>query len=124
MGDTFNNSGTFSGSELNLTQGANAIGKQYNTAQQIPVDELLKLLAEIKAQLPSLPEEQRAEVQNEVEGAELQARKAKPDAGKIAAKLTSAQDILKAIPGMVVAALPVGELLGKALIWCSKAVGM
>ena len=118
---------TNNGGEQNNAIGKNAIGKQvntYNTAPQVPVEELLKLLAEIKALLPELPEEARAEVQNELEGAALQAKKAKPDAAMITAKLTSAQKVLTAISGTVAAALPVGELLGKALIWCGKAVGM
>ena len=76
---------------------------------------MLKLLAEIKARLPELPEEIRDEVQHEVDGAQLYAKKDKPDQKKIAAKLMSAQDILKAISGTVAAALPVGELIGKAL---------
>ena len=118
---------TNNGGEQNIAIGKGAIGKQvntYNTAPQVPVEELLKLLAEIKALLPELPEEARAEVQNELEGAALQAKKAKPDTAMITAKLTSAQKILKAIPSTVAAALPVGELIGKALIWCGKAVGM
>ena len=106
------------GGEQNIAIGKNAIGKQvntYNTAPQVPVEELLKLLAEIKARLPELPAEAQAELRNEVEGAELQARKDKPDGKKIAAKLEAAKDVLKAIPGTVAAALPVGELIVRAL---------
>jgi hypothetical protein len=47
-----------------------------------------------------------------------------PDKEEVAAVLTRAQKVLKAIPGTVAAALPVGDLLGKALIWCGKAAGM
>lgn len=124
MGNTYTNSGS---GEQNIGQGKGAVGKQvntYNTAPQTPVEDLLKLLAEIKARLPELPEEVRDEVQHEVDGAQLYAKKAKPDAATIAAKLTAAQKVLAAIPGTVAAALPVGELLGRALIWCGKAVGM
>ena len=87
-------------------------------------DELLKLLAEIKARLPELPTDARAELRNEIEGVELQAKKEKPDREKIAAKLENARDVLKAIPCTVAAALPVGELIGKALIWCGKMAGL
>jgi hypothetical protein len=59
-----------------------------------------------------------------VEGAELEAQEEKPDGEEIAAVLTHAQKVLAAIPSTVAAALPVGELIGKALIWCGKAVGM
>ncbi|XOF34997.1 MAG: hypothetical protein ACL93V_06825 [Candidatus Electrothrix sp. YB6] len=38
--------------------------------------------------------------------------------------LTRAQDVLKAVPVTMAAALPVGDLLGKALIWCGKMAGM
>ena len=115
------------GGEQNNAIGKNAIGKQvktYTTAQQVPVDELLTLLAEIKARLPELPDKAQAKLRNAVEGAELEAQEDKPDREEIAAKLTSAQKVLTAISGTVTAALPVGELLGKALIWCGKAVGM
>lgn len=113
--------------DMNIAIGEHSVAKQtnYNNAPQgVPAEELLKLLTEIKARLPELPEEIRDEVQHEVDGAQLYAKKDKPDQKKIAAKLMSAQDILKAIPATVAAALPVGELLGKALIWCSKAAGM
>jgi hypothetical protein len=92
--------------------------------QQVPVDELLKLLAEIKERLPELPEEVRDEVQHEVDGAQLYAKKAQPDAATIITKLTAAQKVLAAIPATVAAAKPVGELLGRALIWCGQAMGM
>ena len=118
---------TNNGGEQNNAIGKNAIGKQvntYNTAPQVPVEELLKLLAEIKARLPELPDKAQAKLRNAVEGAELEAQEDKPDREEIAAKLTSAQKVLTAISGTVAAALPVGELLGKALIWCGKAVGM
>ena len=120
---------TYSGGsgDMNIAIGANAIGKQvntYNNGPQAPAEDLLKLLAEIKVWLPELPEEARDELRHEVEGVELQARKPEPNREKIAAKLLAAQDVLKAIPGVVAAALPVGELLGKGLIWCGKAMGM
>lgn len=115
------------GGKMNIAIGKHAVAEQtinHAVPQGVPVEDLLKLLAEIKARLPELPEEVRDEVQHEVDGAQLYAKKEKPDAAVIAAKLTAAQKILAAISGTVAAALPVGELLGKALIWCGKAVGM
>jgi hypothetical protein len=123
MGETY----TCSGGEQNIAIGANAIGKQvntYNNGPQAPAEDLLKLLAEIKARLPELPEKERVKLRNAVEGAELEAQEDKPDKEEIAAALTRAQKVLAAIPGTVAAALPVGELLGKALIWCGKVAGM
>lgn len=123
MANTFNSGG----GEQNIGIGTGAIGKQgntYATNQQVPVEDLLKLLAEIKARLPELPDKVQAKLRNAVEGAELEAQEEKPDREEIAAKLMSAQKVLAAISGTVAAALPVGKLIGKALIWCSKAAGM
>lgn len=128
MANTFNNTFNSSGGKQTIVQGDHAIGEQvnnYNAPQGgVPTDELLKLLAEIKAHLPELPDKAQAKLRNAVEGAELEAQEDKPDKEEIAAKLTAAQKVLAAIPGTVAAALPVGELIGKALIWCGKAAGM
>jgi hypothetical protein len=86
--------------------------------------ELRKLLADTKFWLPALPEKQRAGVQHEVEGAEFQLQKDKPDKEKIVASLKAAQKVLEEMPGTVAAAVPVGELIGKALIWCAKVAVM
>jgi hypothetical protein len=107
--------------EQNIAIGKHAVSKQTNTyyaSPQVPVEELLKLLAEIKARLPELPDKAQAKLRNAVEGAELEAQEDKPDREEIAAKLTTAQKVLAAIPGTVAAARPVVELIGKALIWC------
>ena len=126
MGHSYNNTIINSGSgDQNIAQGDGAIGKQVNLGgPQAPVEDLLKIIAALKNELPGLPNEVRAEVEHEVAGAEIQARKPEPDREKIAATLTRAQDVLKAVPGTVAAALPVGELLGKGLIWCGKMAGM
>ncbi len=128
MANTFNNTFNSSGGKQTIVQGDHAIGEQvnnYNALQgDVPTDELLKLLAEIKAQLPELPTKEQAKVRNAVESAELEAQEDEPDREEITAALTRAQKVLAAISGTVAAALPVGELIGKALIWCSKAAGM
>ena len=128
MANTFNNTFNSSGGKQTIVQGYHAIGERvnnYNASQGgVPSDELLKLLAEIKARLPELPEEARDLVQHEVDGAQLYAKKEQPNAAMITAKLKAAQDVLAAIPGTVAAALPVGKLLGNALIWCAKMAGM
>ena len=126
MGNTYTN--TSSGKQ-NIAIGKHAVAEQtntynYNAPQGVPAEDLLKLLTEIKARLPELPPKAQAKLRNAVEGAELEAQEEKPDREEIAAKLTSAQKVLAAIPATVAAALPVGELIGKALIWCGKAAGM
>lgn len=126
MANTFNNTFNSSGGKQTIVQGDHAIGEQnyYAAPQGVSAEELLKLLAEIKARLTELPEEARDLVQHEVDGAQLYAKKEKPNAAMITAKLTAAQKVLAAIPGVVAAALPVVKLIDKALIWCGKAAGM
>lgn len=122
MGSTFHNTITNSGSgEQNIVQGDGAIGKQINIGgPQASPEELLKLLAEIKERLPELPDKEQVKLRNAVEEVEMEAKEDKPDREEIVATLTRAEKVLKAIPGTVTAALPVGKLLGDALIWCGK----
>ncbi|MCP4683348.1 MAG: hypothetical protein GY864_13540, partial [Desulfobacterales bacterium] len=110
-----------SGDQINV-QGDGAIGKQ--AAPQAPVEDLLKLLTEIRERLPELPDKAQVKLRNAMEEVEMEVQEDRPDREEVAAVLTRAQKVLKAIPGTVAAALPVGELLGKALIWCGKAAGM
>jgi ribosomal 50S subunit-associated protein YjgA (DUF615 family) len=129
MTNTFNNTFNSGGGKQTIAQGDHAIGKQvntYNAAPQVPVNELLNLLGQVQQALSRLPlaETDKEQVKDAVKTAQQEARKTKPDAAVIAAKLTATQKMLAAIPGMVAAAQPVGELLGKALIWCGKALGM
>jgi hypothetical protein len=128
MENKFKNSFTHSGNgEQNIAQGDGAIGKQVNNnynAPQAPVEDLLKIIEDLKAKLPGLPDKEQAKLRNAVEGVELEAQEDKPDREEIEAALTRAQKVLAAVPGTVAAALPVGQLLGQALIWCGKAAGM
>jgi len=118
MGDTFNSGG---GTQI-IVKGKGAIG-QINYA---PTAELLALLGQVQQELSRLPlsETDKGQVKNAVKTAQKEARKKEPDAAVIAAKLTTAQKVLAAVSGTVVAAQPVLDLLGKALIWCGKAMGM
>ncbi|MCI5208582.1 MAG: hypothetical protein D3910_07275, partial [Candidatus Electrothrix sp. ATG2] len=129
MGHTYHNINTNSGSgEQNIAQGDGAIGKQVNisetNAPQAPVEELLKLLTEIRERLPELPDKAQVKLRNAMEEVEMEVQEDKPDREEVAAVLTRAQKVLQAIPGTVAAALPVGDLVGKALVWCGKAAGM
>ncbi|MCI5220849.1 MAG: hypothetical protein D3914_17050 [Candidatus Electrothrix sp. LOE2] len=67
-GDTFNNSFNSGGGQQIIAQGTGAIGQQvnYNITQQVSVEELLKLLQEIKGQLPEKAQiKLRNEMKNE-----------------------------------------------------------
>jgi endo-beta-N-acetylglucosaminidase D len=67
-GDTFNNSFNSGGGQQIIAQGTGAIGQQvnYNITQQVSVEELLKLLQEIKGQLPEKAQMKlRNEMKNE-----------------------------------------------------------
>ncbi len=61
---------------------------------------------------------------NAMEEVEMEVQEDRLDREEVATVLTRAQKVLKAIPNTVAAALPVGDLLGKALIWCGKVAGM
>ncbi|CAK8717367.1 hypothetical protein GCAAIG_06795 [Candidatus Electronema halotolerans] len=114
MGHTNSGSG-----KQNIAIGKHAVAEQTNTynynAPSASPDELLKLLAEIKARLPELPDKAQVKLRNAVEEVEMEAQEAEPDREEITAALTRAQKVLAAIPSTVKAALPVGELIGKAL---------
>lgn len=120
MGDTFNSGG---GTQI-IAKGKGAIGQINNN--YAPTAELLSLLGQVQQELSRLPlsETDKEQVKDAVKTAQKEARKKEPDREEIAASLTRAQKVLAAIPGTVAAALPVGELLGRALIWCGKAAGM
>ncbi|CAK8721861.1 hypothetical protein GMJAKD_11075 [Candidatus Electrothrix aarhusensis] len=129
MGDTFGNSSFNSnGGTQNNAQGTGAVGQQNNNfaPQQVSTDELITLLGQVQRELSRLPldEPVKVKVKDDVRTAQREARKATPDAAMITAKLTAAQKVLAAIPATVAAAKPVGELVGRALVWCGKAVGM
>ncbi|CAK8724472.1 hypothetical protein KKHLCK_14230 [Candidatus Electrothrix laxa] len=125
MGHTYNNTLTHSGNgEQNIAQGDGAIGKVVNVGgPQALTDKLMQLLAEIKDRLPELPDKEQVKLRNAVEEIEIEAKGDKPDKEEIVATLTRAQKVLKAVPGTVAAALPVGKLLGDALTWCGKMAG-
>ena len=123
MGSTFHNTITNNGSgEQTIVQGDGAIGKVVNigNAPQASIEEMLNLLEDIRKLLPELPDKEQLKLGNAMEEVEMEVKQDKPDGEEIAATLTRAQKILKAVPGTVAAALPVGKLLGDALIWCSK----
>jgi hypothetical protein len=110
--------------ETNFARGDHAVGKQVNIiGRQVPVDELLSLLGQVQQDLTRLPlsESVRDKVKGDIRTAQREARKKEPDKGEVVATLKAVQEVLKAVPGTVAAALSVGELLGRALIWCDKA---
>lgn len=117
MGDTFNSMG----SNINIFMDQATIQKNINNLeQQSVVAELVRLLEAIQIQVPNLPELVRDEVQNEVAGAIIQAKKEQPDKAKLEAKLKSATSIFTEIPNATSAAVTVGNLLRQAMIACDR----
>ncbi|CAK8725151.1 hypothetical protein KKHLCK_15995 [Candidatus Electrothrix laxa] len=65
MGHSYSNTIINSGSgDQNIAQGDGAIAKQVNLGgPQAPVEDLLKIIAALKTELPGLPDEVRTEVE-------------------------------------------------------------
>ncbi len=85
--------------------------------QQVSMVELLQQLAAIKPHLSILPEKAQANLCNAIEEAEQEGLEYNKE--EIRESLKSAQDTLKDISNNA-AAIHVGELLAKALIWCGR----
>ena len=101
---------------------ATPIQTNYMVAPQASVEEILKLFAAVRQELARLPvpEAVKAEVLNEVAGAEIQARKPTPDKAKIADKLKNATTALAESAKTLKGAAAVGNLLGQAILWCGE----
>lgn len=122
-----NNTFSITGSTVNVLEvEGNAVLTQSitNITQQPSLEEMLKLLAEIKAKLPELPEEVRAKVQGNVAETERQVTKAQPDKVKALDSLKNAGAILAEMPKTAAAAVSMGKLLSKAAIYCANLFGM
>lgn len=93
---------------------------QAPTPQSSPA-EIVELLSFIQKELSkshSLSEELKEEVINEVKGAEIQVNKIPPDKEKAANKLRDATEALKESAKTFKEAATIGNILGKAIIWC------
>ncbi|WP_446007833.1 hypothetical protein [Candidatus Electrothrix sp.] len=107
-------------------------GKQYiakdsatltvNEGQQVPVEELLTLLNEVKQKLANLPvpQEVREDVEHEVNGALRQAQRNPPDRKKIVQSLRDATAVLLESSKTIKAAVVVGNMLGQGLKYCGE----
>ncbi|WPD22192.1 MAG: hypothetical protein SD837_18545 [Candidatus Electrothrix scaldis] len=107
-------------------------GKQYiakdnatltvNEGQQIPVEDLLKLLHEVKQELANLPvpKEVKEDVEHEVNGALQQAKRNPPNRKKIVTSLREATTLLLESSKTVKAAVAVGNMLGQGLVYCGE----
>jgi len=120
MNNTFN----ITSSTVTVAEKIDVVNQTVNVTQQPSLEELLKLLAEIKARLPELPEETRAKVQRDVAEAERQVTKKQPDTTKALDSLKNAGAILAELPKTAAAAVAMGNLLGQAAIYCAKLFGM
>ncbi len=85
-----------------------------------PKEDVVKLLGMVKQELATLelPDEVKEETAHEIEGAELQMNKAEPNKEKTAKKLQSATEVLKEAGTLGAKAVEVGNMLGKAILWC------
>ena len=80
------------------------------------IQTLLKLVLEELKQI-NMPEDIKAEVENDVKGAEIQLEKAEPDKMKVADRLKNATEPLKATGSLGEQAIAVGKMLAKAIEW-------
>lgn len=107
-------------------------GKQYiakdngtlnvNEGQQVPVEQLVTLLNEVKQALVTLPvpQEVKEDVEHEVNGALRQAQRNPPNRKKIVTSLREATAVLQESSKTVRATVVVGNMLGQGLIWCGE----
>lgn len=119
IGDNFESGG----GNMNIAKdNATAIQTNYAVTPDSSVDELRTLLTDARQQLAALPlpDDVKAEVLNEVEGAELQAGKPEPDKQKLADKLKNATAALEESAKTVKGAVTIGNLLGQAILWCGE----
>ena len=93
-----------------------------NEGQQVPVEELLKLLQAVKQELATLPvpQEVREDVEHEVNGALQQAQRDPPDRKKIVQSLREEKAVLQERSKTVKVEVGVGNMLGQGLIWCGE----
>jgi hypothetical protein len=100
--------------QINAQQFAEGISKES------PKEDVAKLLKMVQQELATLdlPEEKKEEVAIELKAAEVQVKKDAPDKAKVADRLKSATDVLKEVVTLVPQAVAVGNMIGKAILWC------
>lgn len=116
--------------EGDVTTGASGQAQQQINAQQFsegiseesPKEDVAKLLKMVQQELTKLdlPEAKKKEVAIELQAAEVQVEKDAPDKAKIADRLKSATDALKEVVTLVPQAVAVGNMIGKAILWCGE----
>ena len=116
-----------------VTTGPTIVGenaRQVNVMQQYadhitpdsPKEDVAQLLKMGLEELNKLdiPEGSKEEVAAELNTAAIQVKKDEPDKPKIADRLKSAAEALKAAGGMGVQAVALGNMIGKAILWCGE----
>ncbi len=119
IGDNFESGG----GTMNIATGkATAIQSNHALPSNSPVEELRHLLTQVQQELTALPlpDDVKAEVLNEVDGAAIQAKKTEPDKKKLADKLKNATAALEESAKTIKGAVSLGNLLGQAIIWCGE----
>jgi predicted S18 family serine protease len=108
--------------------GASGQAQQQINAQQLAdsltsnsskedVQKLLQLIREEIAK-SQLPEDVKEETLAEIQTAEVQAKKEEPDKEKLATKLKNATEALEGSSKTFEAAVKIGNMIGKAILWC------
>ena len=82
-------------------------------------EDVAKLLTMVLEELKrtDVPDDVKEEVENEVQGAELQVKKDQPDKKKLVDKLKNAVAALKGMAQVGTEAVALGNLIGKAIEW-------
>ena len=108
--------------------GASGQAQQNMNAQQLadrltpesPKEEVAQLLTLVKQEVAQLdvPDKDKKKITNELEGAELEVTEDQPDKKTIADKLQAATRTLKEVGPLTAQAVKVGNMIGKAILWC------
>ena len=116
------------GDQATVITGGSGQAQQQVNAQQLAdeltpsspkadVQKLLQLIRE-EIQKAQLPEDVKEEAVAELNTAEVQAKKDEPDKPKLAKKLQNATEALKESSKTFEAAVKIGNMIGKAILWC------
>lgn len=110
-----------------ITGGSDQARQQVN-AQQLadaltensPKEEVSQLLTLLKQEVAQLdvPAKAKKKITHELEGAKLEVTDDQPDKPAMADKLQAATKTLKEVGPLTAQAISVGNMIGKAILWC------
>ena len=110
----------YSGASGQAQQQINAQKYADSITPESSKEDVAKLLTMVKEALAKsqLPEEVKEEVAAEITTAEIQVKKEEPKKEKIADKLKNATAALEESSKTFEAAVKIGNMIGKAILWC------